>query len=233
MRRAAAALRVVIAMTATLLCDCAPDPAPRVVIAAPVIVERPLTHDEAREQRTIAYRRRHEDPAADSPIIDPRIIVLHYTGGGELDATWRYFNRKTLDRARTDIASAGDLNVSAHFLIDRDGTIVRLMPETAMARHVVGLNHLSIGVENVGDADCLPLTPAQLSANIALIHDLVRRFPGITHVIGHHEYRAFEGHPYFREREPGHRTHRSDPGPQWMQQVRAGLTDLGLAGPPP
>jgi len=225
-------MRRAVTMIAALISACTPDPAPQVVIAKPVIVERPLAYDEARKQRTIAYRRRHEDPAADSHVIDPKIIVLHYTGGGELDATRRYFNRQTVDPTRTDVASAGDLNVSAHFLIDRDGTIIRLMPETWMARHVIGLNHLSIGIENVGDADRLPLTPAQLAADIALIHDLASRYPGITHVIGHHEYRAFEGHPYFKEREADHRTHRTDPGPAWMQQVRAGLTNLALEGPP-
>ena len=33
---------------------------------------------------------------------------------------------------------------SAQFLVDRDGTIYSLMPETFMARHVIGLNLSSI-----------------------------------------------------------------------------------------
>ena len=32
--------------------------------------------------------------------------------------------------------------------VDRDGTICRLMPETWMARHVIGLNYSAIGIEN-------------------------------------------------------------------------------------
>ncbi len=35
-------------------------------------------------------------------------------------------------------------------MVDRDGTRYRLMPETYMARHVIGLNYYSIGIENVG-----------------------------------------------------------------------------------
>ncbi len=193
-----------------------------------VIVDRPIVYDEARKRRSVAYRQRHEDPAADTHVIDPKVIVLHYTGGGDIDATWRYFNRGTVERGRTTVARAGDLNLSTHFLVDRDGTVVRLVPETWMARHVVGLNHLAIGVENVGDGDRFPLTPAQRAANVALIRDLRARFPGITHLIGHHEYRALESHPYFKEREADHRTDRGDPGPAFMQAVRAGLTDLGL-----
>lgn len=211
----------------------APPFAPPAVTATPGIVDRPILYDERRKQRTIAYRRRHEDPAAASHEIDPRVIVLHHTGGGDLGATWRYFNRGTVEAARVRVARAGELGLSAHFLIDRDGTIVRLVPETWMARHVVGLNHVALGIENVGDGGRLPLTDHQRDANVALIRHLRARFPGITHLVGHHEYRAFEGHPYFKEREADHRTYRGDPGPAFMAAVRAALGDLGLLGPPP
>ena len=226
----------VVQLLAALLCLLAPTPSAAdrsTGSAAPVIRERPITYDERRIARTIAYRRRHEDPAATSHLIDPRVIVLHHTGGGSLAATWRYFDRATVERERPLVARAGDLNVSAHYLIDRDGTIVRLMPDAFMARHVVGLNHLAIGVENVGDGERFPLTPAQIAANVALIRDLKARFPGITHVIGHHEYRALVGHPYFKERQRGHRPRRDDPGRKFMTAVRSALADLDLEGPPP
>jgi len=226
-----------------LACDpVAPEPAPApasapVVRTAPAIAalpirERPITYDAARRQRTLAYRRRHQDPAADDITIEPRMIVLHHTGGGELEATWRYFERPVIDPSRTSVARGGELNVSAHFLVDRDGAIVRLMPETWMARHCVGLNHLAIGVENVGDGATFPLTDAQLAADVALVRDLKRRFPGITHLIGHHEFRAFEGHAYYSELDPAERPPQEDPGPAFMRAVRAELSDLGLAGPP-
>lgn len=205
-------------------------PAPTIPDLA--ILDRPITYDDARREKTIAYRQRHQDPTASDILIDPKMIVLHHTGGGSLDGTWRYFDRPSVERSRKIIAKAGDLNVSSHFLVDRDGTIVRLMPETWMARHVVGLNHLAIGVENVGDRERYPLTDAQKSANVALVRHLRARFPGITHLIGHHEYLAFEGHPYFQEREPDYRTRKGDPGPAFMQAVRAELGDLALAGPP-
>ncbi|HEY8377535.1 MAG TPA: peptidoglycan recognition family protein [Nannocystis sp.] len=214
--------------------DPAPEPAPPEPpeIPALAIVDRPITYDEARIARTIAYRRAHQDPEAGDVEIEPRMIILHHTGGGSAEATWRYFDRPTIEAARKTIADAGDLNVSAHFLVDRDGTIIRLMPETKMARHCVGLNHVAIGVENVGDRDKYPLTDAQVEANVALVRHLKARFPAITHLIGHHEYLAMEGHPYFRERDPKYRTRKADPGPAFMARVRAQLADLGLEGPP-
>ena len=196
------------------------------------IVDRPITYDEARIARTIAYRRAHQDPAASGVEIEPRMIILHHTGGGSADATWRYFDRPTIESARKTIADAGDLNVSSQFLVDRDGTIFRLMPETSMARHCVGLNHVAIGVENVGDLDAHLLTDAQVEADAALVRDLKARVPAITHLIGHHEYLAMEGHPYFVERDPKYRTRKADPGPAFMAKVRARVADLGLEGPP-
>ncbi len=229
-------LRHVLGASLLLACEARPaEPALPAVTPAPpalTIRERPLTFDAARRARTLAYRQRHQDPAAHDLTIEPRMIVLHHTGGGDLDATWRYFERPVIDPARSLVARGGELNVSAHFLVDRDGAILRLMPETWMARHCVGLNHLAIGVENVGDGAAFPLTDAQLAANVALVRDLKRRFPGITHLIGHHEFRAFEGHPYYREREPAERPPQEDPGPAFMRAVRAQLTDLQLQGPP-
>ena len=43
--------------------------------------------------------------------------------------------------------SYGTLNVGAQFLVGRDGAIWQLMPETALARHAIGLNWCAIGIE--------------------------------------------------------------------------------------
>jgi len=180
---------------------------------------------------TIEYRRRHQDPKAADIEISPKVIVLHYTAGGSADGTFKYFSGNHMEAARPQLAAASDLNVSAHFLVDRDGTIYRLMPETRMARHCIGLNHLAIGIENVGDGKKWPLTAAQVEADARLVRFLAGRFP-ITHLIGHSEAQRFEGHPYFLERDPKYRTDKPDPGAAFMTAVRARVADLGLKGPP-
>src|SRR5678816_2300793 len=112
--------------------------------AEPDIVDRPISWSSGREALTVAYRRAHQDPAAADSRIDPHVIVLHYTGGSSWKATWRYFDGTRLETGRAALRKGGEVNVSAHFLVDRDGTIYRLLPETTMARHCIGLNHVAI-----------------------------------------------------------------------------------------
>lgn len=195
------------------------------------IVDRPIRFDKERESLTVEYRREHQDPTIADARIDPRIVIVHHTGGGKFERSWRYFNRTKMESGRKKGSKAGAVNVSAHFLVDRDGTIYRLLPETTMARHAIGLNHIAIGIENVADGKEYPFTPEQVEANAALIRHLAARF-ALTHVVGHHEYLEFEGHPYFVERDPNYRTRKGDPGKAVMAQIRSRIADLDLQGPP-
>ena len=200
-----------------------PDTAPLAVVDAPI------RWTPERERLTLAYRRQHSDRNAQDVTIEPRVIVLHYTGGNSAAATRKYFDNVRIERGRKQLARAGAVNVSSHFLVDRDGTIYRLQPETRFARHCIGLNHVAIGVENVGDGSRWPLTEAQVAANAALVRDLAARFP-ITHVLGHHEVMSFREHSYYVELEPRYRNQKPDPGETFMQRVRALVADLALSG---
>jgi N-acetyl-anhydromuramyl-L-alanine amidase AmpD len=197
---------------------------------APAIVDAPMPWSAERERLTLAYRQRHSDPDAADLAIDPRVIVLHYTSGSSAAATRRYFDNLRVEPARKELARAGAVNVSAHFVVDRDGTIYQLQPPTRFARHSIGLNHVAIGIENVGDEAKLPLTEAQVAADAALIRELVRRFR-ITHLLGHHEVMTFRDHPYYVERDAAYKHDKPDPGPRFMALVRTRLADLALRGP--
>jgi len=211
---------------ASVAADAGPlDVAPR----GPTIVQAPLAWSAERARLTLEYRRRHSDPDAAGLDIAPRVIVLHYTGGGSAAATRAYFDQPRIEAARTVLARAGAVNVSAHFLVDRDGAIYQLQPETRYARHCIGLDHIAIGIENVGDEARWPLTDAQVAADAALVRDLAHRFP-ITHLLGHYEVMAFRAHAYFVERDPSYRNSKPDPGPRFMARVRADVADLHLAG---
>jgi len=195
------------------------------------IVDRPINFDQERIQLTIAYRRIHQDPKISDVKIQPKMIILHWTGIASFTSAWNYFNRTRAEADRTQLAAAGEVNVSAQFLVDRDGTIYRLIPEDWMARHCIGLNHVAIGVENVGDGGKFPLTEAQVKADAALVRYLAHKWP-ITHLIGHLEYRRMEGHPYFLELDPKYRNQKPDPGTEFMNKVRGLVADLKLQGPP-
>ena len=195
------------------------------------IEDTPLAWSAAREKDTLAYRRAHSDPDAADLTITPHVIVLHYTDGGSAKATRAYFDQPEIEPARAELRHAGKVNVSAHFVVDRDGTIYRLQPPTRFARHCIGLNHVAIGIENVGDGKRWPLTDAQVAADAALIRDLASQYP-ITHLLAHSEVEGFRDHAYYLERDPAYRNSKPDPGAQFMARVRAAVCDLGLAGPP-
>ena len=193
------------------------------------IVDAPIKWNAERERLTLDYRRAHNDAKASDVAIDPRVIVLHYTGGGSAKATRAYFDNIKIEAARKQLARGGAVNVSAHFLVDRDGTIYRLQPETRFARHCIGLNHIAIGIENVGDGDKYPLTDAQVTANAALVRELASRFR-ITHLLGHYEVMKFRDHEYFVELDPAYKNDKGDPGSGFMEAVRKRVADLRLAG---
>lgn len=197
------------------------------------LADKPIRFPPSRRRATAAYIKERYGRDDGSIGIEPRVVVLHWTGLPSLEASFAAFDAETLAAGRPDVAAGGDLNVSAHYLVDRDGTAYRLMPETDMARHVIGLNLSAVGIENVGGMGGHDdLTPEQERTNAWLVRELKERHPGIEWLIGHHEYRRFEGHPLWKERDAGYRTEKKDPGPGFMRRVRVLTADLGLKGAP-
>ena len=195
------------------------------------IVDRPIPFTEERQQLSLEYWRLHYGGEPEHTRIVTQAIVLHWTAGGTLESAWNTFAPVKAVDGRPDLAAHGAVNASAHFIVDRDGTVVRLMPEDQMARHCVGLNWSSIGVENVGDDKRWPLTDAQVHANAALVRALVTRFPTITWLLGHYEAGGVESTAIFRELEPGYRSRKVDPGADFMARVRVEVADLNLSAP--
>lgn len=194
------------------------------------IVDKPIVFDEERIQLTREYLSTRYGLEQDKPIIDPKMIVLHWTQIPTLQQSFDAFYTSKLP-SRPDIATASSLNVSSQFLVDLDGTIYRLMPEITMARHVIGLNHTAIGVENVGGTAEVPLTDAQIKANIWLVNYLSKKYP-IEYLIGHYEYTNFEGHELWLEKDDGYRTEKVDPGEDFMKAVRKKTRKLKLKSAP-
>lgn len=198
---------------------------------SPDIIDRPITFDDQRKELTLQYLRDRYGLEQDEPTITPKMIVLHWTVIPTFEESFAFFEGPILANSRGDINSAGQLNVSSQFMVDRDGTIYRLMPETVMARHVIGLNHCAIGIENVGGTEDLPLTEAQLASNIALVRYLAASYD-IDYLIGHYEYTRFEDHPLWLEKDDGYRTEKTDPGRGFMKNVRAATQDLNFKSIP-
>ncbi len=127
-----------------------------------------------------------------SPSFDTRpegtridMLVLHYTG---------------MDSAEAALARLLDpgVEVSAHYLIDEDGHVVRLVEECWRAWHAgvaswrgsADINARSIGIELVNpghEFGYRPFPKAQMAALIELAGDILARFPEIParNVVAH------------------------------------------------
>ena len=195
------------------------------------IIDKPIDFGTERIEMTKSYIKNHYGYEVENIEIEPRIVVLHWTADMSFKKSFNRLKPQKLFSDRKDILKASALNVSAHFMVKRDGTIYRLMPENWMARHVIGLNYSSIGIENIGGKsnNKEDLTPAQLKANIALVRYLSDKYPSISHVIGHHEYREMENSDLWLELDSGYRTEKSDPGDKFMADVREAIVDLNLS----
>jgi beta-N-acetylhexosaminidase len=189
------------------------------------IKQMPIEFSQNRIELTKEYIKKSYGLNVENINIVPKIIVIHHTASDEFKESYDRFYTETLLSDRKDIKKGGDLNVSAQFLVDRDGTIYSLMPETFMARHVIGLNLSSIGIENVG-GDKKSLTQEQLNANIELVKYLKEKYKTIEYLIGHYEYMNFEKHPLFLEKDSTYRTIKHDPSVEFMEKLRENYPDL-------
>ena len=195
------------------------------------IIDKPIMFDNKRVELTKQYIMQHYGIETNNINITPKIILLHWSATPTLEKTFERFYDTELLSDRTDISNAGNLNVSAQFIVDRDGSIYRLMPETYMARHVIGLNYNSIGIENVGGEESIDnLTQEQVEANIALIKYLKNKYETIEYIIGHHQYRELENTSLWLEIDKDYRTKKDDPGDPFVNKVKEGIKDLNLKG---
>ena len=197
------------------------------------IINRPIEFGKKRKEMTKQYIKQHYGLDVKDITIKPKIIVLHWTAIMDKERCFERLKSEKLFTDRKDIASASLLNVSAHFLVYRDGTIIQLMPDNWMARHTIGLNYSSIGIENVGGENNTKedLTQAQIIANIKLVKYLKAKYPSIEYLIGHHEYQKMEKNKLFLEKDTKYRTKKADPGEGFMNSVREKVKYLNLKKP--
>jgi N-acetyl-anhydromuramyl-L-alanine amidase AmpD len=190
------------------------------------INKMPIVYNQERIKLSLEYLKERHNLIQSTPTIVPKIIVLHYVGGGTLKSSFNYFNNIRIENGREYNKKQSQLNVSAHYLVDRDGEIYQLLSDTLFARHTIGLNYCAIGVENIGGKDN-PLTEKQIIANAKLVRYLKSKYP-IEYVIGHSEYGKFRKSKLWKETSATYFTGKEDPGVTFMQKVRILIKDLNL-----
>ena len=188
-------------------------------VTAPVIIDRPVRLTEYRKQLTREYAFLHY--GEEFTEIVPQAVIVHWTESPETDGVYDYFYK--------EVRKDGTLNVCSQFLVDRDGTIFRLTPETMLDRHAIGYNWCAIGIENVGGTDRKEdLTPAQLQANVLLIRYLREKYPTVRYVWGHYQQTLAKSSGLFKENVEGYFHGKVDPGPKFMKALRKQLKDTEL-----
>lgn len=113
-------------------------------------------------------------------------IVLHITAGSTMEGAFQTFK-----------ASVAPKRVSAHFIIDRDGTVYQLMSISETAWHASAVNAHSVGIEHVAVPGSLPATEEQYAASALLVQWLcgMMNVPiDRNHVRGHNEASPADGH---------------------------------------
>jgi len=156
------------------------------------------------------------DRLGERSLADIELVVIHCTELPDL-ATAREYG----ERVRYDSGTGN----SGHYYIDRDGTVLRYVPEERIAHHVRGQNPRSLGIELVNTGRYPhwldsrhqtmdePYTGAQIGSLVALLQDLAARLPTLRHIAGHEDLD--------RERvpasdDPAVLVHRKlDPGPRF------------------
>ena len=190
--------------------------------ATPNIIYKPVEWTDYREELTREYARMHYD--MDITTIEPRAVVVHWTAGDTFESAFKTFYNETLG-----YDDEGLVNVSSQFIVDRDGTIYSLMPETKLARHAIGYNWCAIGIENVGGVGGVEdLTSAQFQANVELIRYLHEKYPTIEYVVGHYQQVEARASGLFIEHVPDYFAGKPDPGKIFMRALREELEGDGL-----
>jgi hypothetical protein len=157
-------------------------------VKAPPIVKKYIAFGASRKAQTADYCQRRYGQHT-YRLTNPKAVVLHHTDGAEWQSAWNTFNANT--------AYGGEKpGVSAHFIIDKDGTIYQCVPLGLRARHCIGMNWKSFGIEFVQESQAgkdghwmdrqILNRDKQIAAGLKLVRYLQARF-GIktSDVVGH------------------------------------------------
>ncbi len=157
-------------------------------VPKPPVVKKYIHFGDGRKAQTADYGRRHYHQHT-YWLSNPRAIVLHHTAGSTWQSAWYTFDGNTAYNGEKP-------GVSAQFIIHKDGTIYQTMPLNLRARHCIGMNWKSIGIEFVQEPQTgkdghwmdrqILNRDKQVNAGIRLVRYLKARFGIVnTDIVGH------------------------------------------------
>lgn len=107
----------------------------------PIVKKDFIPYGKKRKHQMARYSERHYGHAS-WRLRNPKVIVLHFTGGSSYQSAWNTFASNAPNR--------GELpGVCSHFVVGKAGTAHQLVSVSVRCRHAIGLNYTAIGVEMV------------------------------------------------------------------------------------
>ena len=91
------------------------------------IIQLPINYSKERTALSMEYLKNRHGITQSTPIINPIMVILHFTDGGTIKSIQNYFNSPTIEDSRQINKRVSALNVGSQFLIDRDGKIYQLI----------------------------------------------------------------------------------------------------------
>lgn len=190
-------------------------------VAKPPIRKRLIPYGAKRKRDMAGYSKRHYGQNT-WELTDPKLIVIHFAVAGSVDAIYNTFAPN-----RPDVEYKELPGVCSHYAVSSKGRAVRFVPDTIRCRHVVGLNHVSLGIEHVGFSDRDVIGRKREFRGSLRLTQWLRCRHGIPMkgVIGHAESLSS---PFYKELDPDFRgrTH-SDMKRASMRIYRRELRELG------
>lgn len=192
-------IRVVVAVIATVavLLPAYPGASATAQSERPAMKRDHIPYGDERKHQMGRYSKRHYGVWR-WKLTSPDVLVLHFTGGSSYSSARNHFASNTPNR--------GELpGVCAHFIVDKDGTIYKVVRTSIRCRHAIGLNYTSIGIEMVqetgrgarwADRQILKRRP-QIRAALKLVRFLRAKYSiRMRNVIGH---AMVNDSPYFKD----------------------------------
>jgi hypothetical protein len=121
------------------------------------------------------------------PVIKQFIKSPHCScrNGASIDKIVLHCTEGSLASALAEFQKTDGRQVSAHYVIDRNGDIYQMVSDSDRSNHCMGANQNSIGIEHVG-SETDSLTAPQAAASAALIRWLLEQYHiPRTNIFGH------------------------------------------------
>ena len=124
----------------------------------------------------------HAKPAVKQFVKSPNCSCRN---GASIDKIVLHCTEGSLASALAEFQKSDERQVSAHYVIDRNGDIYQMVSDSDRSNHCMGANQNSIGIEHVG-SETDSLTAPQAAASAALIRWLLQQYHiPRTNIFGH------------------------------------------------